>query len=59
MPEKITKVKGGYRVSTPNGTKSKHTSRAKADAQVRLLRGVENGWRPTHARMVKRIKGKY
>lgn len=38
---------GGYRVSTPHGVKAKNTTKAKADAQVRLLRGIENGWQPT------------
>jgi hypothetical protein len=47
MPEKITKVKGGYRVSTPGGVKAKNTTKAKAAAQARLLRGVEHGWVPT------------
>jgi hypothetical protein len=57
MPEKITKVKGGYRVSTPGGVKAKHTTKAKAEAQSRLLRGVEHGWKPTHNKMMKRVKG--
>ena len=47
MPEKITKVKGGYRVSTPHGVKAKKTSKKKAKAQARLLRAVEHGWKPT------------
>jgi len=42
MPEKIKKVKGGYRVSTPGGVKAKRTTKAKAEAQVRLLRGIEH-----------------
>jgi hypothetical protein len=47
MPEKVKKVRGGYQVSTPGGVKAKHTSKEKAEAQVRLLRGVEHGWKPT------------
>lgn len=47
MPEKIRKVKGGYRVSTPGGVKAKHTTKKKAEAQARLLRAVEHGWKPT------------
>jgi len=47
MPEKISKVKGGYRVSTPHGVKAKKTTKAKAEAQARLLRAVEHGWHPT------------
>lgn len=57
MPERITKVKGGYRVSTPGGVKAKHTTKAKAQAQARLLRGVEHGWHPTGKKMMKRVKG--
>lgn len=48
MPVKVSKVKGGYRVSTPHGTKSKRTSKKKAESQKRLLNAVEHGdWRPT------------
>ena len=46
MPVKIKKV-NGYRVSTPGGVKAKKTSRRKAEAQRRLLQGIEHGWRPT------------
>lgn len=43
MPEKIKKLKrGGYQVSTPGGVKAKNTTKEKAEAQVRLLRGVEH-----------------
>jgi hypothetical protein len=48
MPEKIKKVSPGkFQVSTPHGIKSKGTSKANAEAQVRLLRGVDHGWKPT------------
>jgi hypothetical protein len=47
MPIKIRKVGGRYRVSTPGGVKAKGTTREKALAQARLLRGVEHGWKPT------------
>ncbi len=51
MPVKITKVKGGFKVSTPHGTKAKHTSKAKAEAQRNLLNAVEHSdWRPTGKR---------
>ena len=43
MPVKIKKVKGGYRVSTPGGVKSKKTSKKKALAQERLLNMKEKG----------------
>ena len=47
MPVKITKVKGGYQVRTPNSIHSKHTTLAKAKAQKRLLNAVEHGFIPT------------
>ena len=43
MPVKTTKVKGGYKVSTPGGTKAKKTTKAKAAAQKRLLNALEHG----------------
>jgi len=46
MPVKITKVKGGVRVSTPQGTKSKKTTAAKAKRQKRLLNAIEHGFKP-------------
>jgi len=48
----------GYRVSSPHGVKAKHTTKKKAAAQVRLLRGVEHGFKPTGkpARTLKRKK---
>ncbi len=49
MPVTISKV-DGYRVSTPHGTKAKHTSKKKAQAQANLLRGIEHGWHPTGKR---------
>ena len=47
MPAKVTKVKGGYKVSTPNGTHAKKTTKEKAEAQKRLLNAVDHGWKPT------------
>jgi hypothetical protein len=49
MPVKVTKNKGGtYKVTTPGGVKSKGTSKAKAEAQERLLNAVEHSdWEPT------------
>jgi hypothetical protein len=55
VPVKITKLKNGkYKVATPNGTHAKSTTKAKAEAQRRLLNAVEHGWHPTH----KKAKGK-
>jgi hypothetical protein len=42
MPVKITKTDGSYRVTTPHGTKAKHTTKAKAEAQRRLLNAIEH-----------------
>jgi hypothetical protein len=52
MPYTIKKGAGGYRVSGPHGTKAKHTTKEKAKRQVRLLRAIDHGWKPTgaHAR---------
>ena len=47
MPVSITKQGSGYQVSTPNGVHAKHTTKAKALAQERLLNAVEHGWKPT------------
>ena len=48
MPVKIQSVgKGKYRVSTPHGTKAKHTTLAKAKRQERLINAVDHGWKPT------------
>lgn len=46
MPVRIKKV-DGYRVSTPGGVKAKRTTKAKAEAQRRLLYAVEGGYEPT------------
>ena len=42
MPVRITKVKGGYKVSTPGGTKAKKTTKEKAKKQERLLNAIEH-----------------
>lgn len=47
MPVSITKQDHGYQVSTPHGVKAKHTTKANAKRQQRLLQAVEHGWRPT------------
>ena len=46
MPVKVKKV-DGYRVSTPHGVKAKKTTKKKVEAQKRLLKAVEHGWKPT------------
>lgn len=55
MPVKIKKV-DGYRVSTPHGVKAKHTTKAKAERQRRLLNAVEHGWRPTGKKAKKKSR---
>ncbi len=42
MPVKITKTDGKHRVSTPGGVKAKGTTKAKAEAQRRLLNAIEH-----------------
>ena len=46
MPTKIRKVKGGFRVSTPHGTKARKTTKKKAKKQKRLLDAIEHGFVP-------------
>jgi hypothetical protein len=46
MPVKIRKNKKGYSVRTPKGIKAKNTTKKKAEAQARLLRAIDHGWRP-------------
>jgi len=43
MPVKVTKKDHKYEVRTPGGVKAKGTTKAKAESQARLLRGVEHG----------------
>jgi len=48
MPYRIEKNKGGgYSVKSPHGAKAKNTTKEKAEAQVKLLQGIEDGWKPT------------
>lgn len=47
MPVTIKKIKNRYQVSTPNAVHAKSTTKAKAEAQMRLLNAVEHGWKPT------------
>ena len=56
-PVKIRKV-DGYRVTTPGGVKARKTTRKKAEAQARLLRGVEHGMVVRGSKAKARKKGK-
>jgi len=55
MPYKMKKV-DGYQVKGPSGVHAKNTTKGKAEAQMRLLRGVEHGMVPKKM-MKKSIKG--
>lgn len=55
MPYRMTKV-DGYKVTGPSGTHAKKTTKAKAEAQMRLLRGIEHGMVPRKM-MKKSTKG--
>jgi len=56
MPYQMRKAKGGgYKVSGPSGVHAKHSTKANAEAQMRLLRGVEHGMVPN--KMKKSTKG--
>jgi len=46
MPVRIRKIDGKFRVSTPSGIKAKGTTEEKAEAQRRLLQGIEHGMVP-------------
>lgn len=54
MPVKITKVKKGYKVKTPNMVHAKHTTKKKAEKQERLLNAIEHGWKPSKKNMFKK-----
>lgn len=43
MPVRVTKSGSAYQVRTPSGVKAKSTTKAKAEAQKRLLNAVEHG----------------
>lgn len=46
MPAKIEKHGNKYSVKTPNATHAKGTTKAKAEAQQRLLNAIDHGWKP-------------
>ena len=58
MPGKIRKTKKGkYRVTTPNAVHAKGTTKARAEAQVRLLNAIDHGWVPTHGKKRRSLLG--
>jgi len=46
MPVKVSKADGKYRVSHGGKISAKRTTKAKAEAQARLLNAVAHGWKP-------------
>lgn len=58
MPAKVSQTKSGkYRVRTPNAVHAKGTTKAKAEAQARLLNAIDHGWKPKFSkRAAKRAK---
>jgi hypothetical protein len=59
MPVSIRKRGKKYQVSTPNQVHAKGTTKAKAEAQKRLLNAVEHGWKPTGKKAKKRKHDNY
>lgn len=54
MPYKMKKNKDGtYDVDSPNQKHASHTSKKKAESQMRLLNAVEHGWKPTKGKKKK------
>jgi len=50
MPVTIRKTGNAYQVRTPGGVKAKHTTRAKAEKQQRLLNALDHGFEPRKKR---------
>lgn len=46
MPARVSKNRDGtYRVATPGGMKAGRTTKARAEAQQRLLNALDHGWK--------------
>lgn len=56
MPVQISRSDGGYRVSTPNGVKAKHTTLEKAKKQRRLLNAIDHGFVPSKGGVSRRTR---
>jgi hypothetical protein len=50
MPGSIRKSGRSYRVLWGGKVRAKNTTKTKAMKQLRLLRAVEHGWKPTRKR---------
>lgn len=59
MPYRIEKVKGGFKVSSPTGTRAKKTSKRKAKSQIRLLNAVDHGFVPRKSKKSGKRKVKW
>ncbi len=46
MPYTVRKTKSGYRVSGPGGVHMKHGTKSNMQKQLRLLRAIDNGFKP-------------
>ena len=58
MPYKMTKVGGGkYRVTGPSGVHAKGTTKAKAEAQIRIMQAEEHDPGLMSRRKVVKSKG--
>jgi hypothetical protein len=58
MPWAMRRTKNGFGVQNEESGKwhSRDTTREKAEAQLRLLRGTEHGWRPDEAARAPRAR---
>ena len=50
MPAKVRKRGSKYQVRTPSGVHAKGTTKAKAEAQARLLNAIDHGFVPKRKR---------
>ena len=46
MPYTLTKFDDNYKVTSPNGTKAKKTTKKKAQKQIKLLNAIDHGFDP-------------
>lgn len=55
MPYEVRKHGSGYEVINKDTGEvhARHTTKAKAEAQVRLLEGVDHSWQPDYSRTMR------
>lgn len=56
MPYKMTKGKSGFTVRSPHGVKGRGMTKTNAQAQMRLLQGIEHN--PEFAKKIRASKGR-